>query len=83
MARLSVTTGSVPVLSRACSRAPYTMRSAMDFLPSSSTLLTSCVTSCEPYTGSLTRGREGAGPLRGISSSPSWRRSGCEPACGS
>src|SRR6476620_5063356 len=42
------------------------MRSAVDFLPSTSTLLMSWVTSGEPYTGSETSGRLGAGPLRGI-----------------
>src|SRR6476660_72466 len=42
------------------------MRSAVDFLPSTSTLLMSWVTSGEPYTGSSTSGRLGAGPLRGI-----------------
>src|SRR6478735_6314958 len=42
------------------------MRSAVDFLPSTSTLLMSWVTSGEPYTGSRTSGRLGAGPLRGI-----------------
>src|SRR3954469_22886577 len=66
-ARLSVITGSVPVFSRQPSSAPYTMRSATDRLPSSSTLLMSCVTSGEAYTGSMTTGRFGAGPLRGIS----------------
>src|SRR5271166_2856377 len=47
-ARLRVTTGSVPVFSRACSSAPYTMRSASDFFPFSKTLSTSWVTSWEP-----------------------------------
>src|SRR6476620_8814726 len=42
------------------------MRSAVDFLPSTRTLLMSWVTSGEPYTGSETSGRLGAGPLRGI-----------------
>ena len=40
-------TGSCPVFSRAPSRAPYTMRSAVDFLPWVSTLFTSWVTSGE------------------------------------
>src|SRR6266568_5037626 len=43
------------------------MRSATERLPSLSTLLTSWVTSGEPYTGSEINGRFGAGPLRGIS----------------
>src|ERR1700761_472876 len=43
------------------------MRSATDRLPSLSTLLTSWVTSGEPYTGSEISGRFGAGPLRGMS----------------
>src|SRR6185312_16483228 len=42
------------------------MRSAVDFLPSTRTLLISWVTSGEPWTGSTTSGRLGAGPLRGI-----------------
>src|SRR5690349_4227039 len=42
------------------------MRSAVDLLPSTSTLLISWVTSGEPETGSDTSGRLGAGPLRGI-----------------
>src|SRR6185312_5394951 len=42
------------------------MRSAVDFLPSTRTLLINCVTKGEPYTGSTTSGRLGAGPLRGI-----------------
>src|SRR6266702_5472270 len=43
------------------------MRSATERLPSLSTLLTSWVTSGEPYTGSEISGRFGAGPLRGMS----------------
>src|SRR5690349_9465210 len=43
------------------------MRWATCFLPSISTLETSWVTSCDPYTGSTSSGRFGAGPLRGIS----------------
>src|ERR1700753_4020435 len=43
------------------------MRSATERLPSLSTLLTSCVTSGEPYTGSEISGLLGAGPLRGMS----------------
>src|SRR3954470_24046397 len=43
------------------------MRWATCFLPSLSTLETSWVTSCDPYTGSTSSGRLGAGPLRGIS----------------
>src|SRR6478735_1558509 len=43
------------------------MRWATCFLPSLSTLETSWVTSCDPYTGSMSIGRLGAGPLRGIS----------------
>src|SRR6478609_8244966 len=43
------------------------MRWATCFLPSLSTLETSCVTSCDPKTGSTSSGRFGAGPLRGIS----------------
>src|SRR5689334_18879419 len=66
-ARLSVMTGSVPDFSRQPSSAEYTMRSATDFLPSSSTLFTSWLTSGEPYTGSTMSGRFGAGPLRGMS----------------
>src|SRR5581483_9661214 len=66
-ARLSVTTGSLPVLSLAPSSAPYTIRSASERLPSRSTLLTSAVTSGEPYTGSVTSCRLVAGPLRGMS----------------
>jgi hypothetical protein len=46
-ARLSVMTGSVPVFSRHPSSAPYTMRSAVERLPSSKTLFTSEVTSGE------------------------------------
>src|SRR6476469_3088605 len=42
------------------------MRAAVDFSPATSTLLMSSVTSGEPYTGSETSGRLGAGPLRGI-----------------
>src|SRR3954470_8806744 len=41
--------------------------SATERLPSTSTLLTSCVTSGDWYTGSETSGRRGAGPLRGMS----------------
>src|SRR5215813_2952195 len=66
-ARLSVTTGSLPVLSFAPSIAPYTIRSASELLPFRSTLLTSAVTSGEPYTGSVTSCRLVAGPLRGMS----------------
>src|SRR6516164_10916757 len=66
-ARLSVTTGSLPVLSLAPSSAPYTIRSASERLPARSTLLTSAVTSGEPYTGSVTSCRRVAGPLRGMS----------------
>src|SRR6266700_2313337 len=66
-ARLSVTTGSLPVLSLQPSIAPYTMRSASDRLPLRSTLFTSAVTSGEPYTGSVTSWRLVAGPLRGMS----------------
>src|SRR6478609_784721 len=43
------------------------MRCATCFLPSCSTLETSWETSCDPYTGSMSIGRFGAGPLRGIS----------------
>src|SRR4051794_10851628 len=43
------------------------MRSASERLPSTSTLLTNCVTSGAPYTGSETSGCFGAGPLRGMS----------------
>src|SRR4029453_19024952 len=43
------------------------MRWATCFLPSLSTLETSCVTSCDPNTGSTSSGRLGAGPLRGMS----------------
>src|SRR6478735_4987452 len=43
------------------------MRCATCFLPSCSTLETSWETSCDPYTGSMSIGRLGAGPLRGIS----------------
>src|SRR5215204_5930642 len=43
------------------------MRWATCFLPSLSTLETSCVTSWDPKTGSTSIGRLGAGPLRGIS----------------
>src|SRR5690606_29286993 len=67
MARLRVTTGSVPVFSRHPSRAPYTMRSASWRLPRSRTLLISWVTSGELYTGSAISGRRGAGPFRGMS----------------
>src|SRR5215813_12761934 len=66
-ARLSVKTGSLPVLSLAPSSAPYTIRSASERLPFRSTLLTSAVTSGEPYTGSVTSCRLVAGPLRGMS----------------
>src|SRR5438093_9535931 len=66
-ARLRVTTGSLPVLSLQPSIAPYTMRSASERLPFRSTLLTSAVTSGEPYTGSVTSCRLVAGPLRGMS----------------
>src|SRR2546423_8675545 len=67
IARLSVTTGSVPVFSRQPSSAPYTMRSASWRLPRMRILLISCVTSGELYTGSAINGRCGAGPLRGMS----------------
>src|SRR3954471_3089873 len=60
-------TGSLPVLSRHPSSAEYTMRSAVDFFPSSRTLFTSWLTSGELWTGSTMSGRFGAGPLRGIS----------------
>src|SRR5215213_8380705 len=43
------------------------MRWATCFLPSLSTLETSCVTCWDPKTGSTSIGRLGAGPLRGIS----------------
>src|SRR6478736_111278 len=43
------------------------MRCATCFLPSWRTLLTSWETSCDPKTGSMSIGRFGAGPLRGIS----------------
>src|SRR6478735_5505664 len=43
------------------------MRCATCFLPSCSTLETSWETSCDPYTGSMSIGRLGAGPLRGMS----------------
>src|SRR6185503_10585157 len=43
------------------------MRSASCRLPPDRILLISCVTSGELYTGSGTRGRRGAGPLRGMS----------------
>src|SRR6476659_4360894 len=43
------------------------MRCATCFLPSWRTLLTSWETSCDPKTGSMSMGRFGAGPLRGIS----------------
>src|SRR5215213_9799070 len=43
------------------------MRWATCFLPSLSTLETSCVTCWDPKTGSTSSGRLGAGPLRGIS----------------
>src|SRR6201995_415009 len=43
------------------------MRSASERLPSLRTLLASAVTSGEPYTGSVTRTRFAAGPLRGMS----------------
>src|ERR1700712_1571028 len=43
------------------------MRSATDFFPAVSTLLTSAVTNSEPKTGSLMTGCFGAGPLRGMS----------------
>src|SRR5215510_9126260 len=66
-ARLSVTTGSLPVLSLQPSSAPYTIRSASERLPARRTLLTSAVTSGEPYTGSVTSCRLVAGPLRGMS----------------
>src|ERR1700759_725546 len=65
-ARFSVTTGSLPVLVRQPSMAWYTVRSATDFFPFSSTLFTSWETSGEEYTGSTMTGRLGAGPLRGI-----------------
>src|SRR6188472_532986 len=45
------------------------MCSARLRLPCSITLLTNWVTSTEWYTGSATRSRRGAGPLRGIVSS--------------
>src|SRR3982750_208435 len=67
IARLSVTTGSVPDFSRQPSSAPYTMRSANCRFPRSRILLISWVTSGELYTGSGTSGRCGAGPLRGMS----------------
>src|SRR6266516_3527237 len=50
------------------------MLSATERLPCSRILLTSWVTSGELYTGSITSGRRGAGPFRGISSSPSSSR---------
>src|ERR687891_298099 len=43
------------------------MLSASCRLPRRRILLISCVTSGELYTGSATRGRRGAGPLRGMS----------------
>src|SRR3954451_24731765 len=43
------------------------MCSASERLPLSSTLFTSCVTNGDWDTGSMTRGRFGAGPLRGMS----------------
>src|SRR6476619_2297391 len=43
------------------------MRCATCFLPSWRNLLTSWETSCDPKTGSMSMGRFGAGPLRGIS----------------
>src|SRR4051812_19379317 len=43
------------------------MRCATCFLPSCSTLETSWETSWDPKTGSMSIGRLGAGPLRGIS----------------
>src|SRR6266511_2510118 len=46
-ARLTVVTGSLPVLRRHCSRAEYTPRSDSERLPLSMILLTSWVTSCD------------------------------------
>src|SRR3954453_3957629 len=66
-ARWSVTTGWVSLLARQPSRAPYTIDSATERLPSTSTLFTSWVTSGDWNTGSARSGRRGAGPLRGMS----------------
>src|SRR3954452_6728023 len=79
-ARLRVMTGSLPVFSRQPSSAEYTMRSAVDFFPSSRTLLTSWLTRGELWTGSTMSGRLGAGPLRGITWSPSSRGPAREPS---
>src|SRR6218665_2881215 len=78
----SVATASCPDLVVTLSSASYTMRCARSFLPSTRILLTSWLTTGEPYTGSAMTGRLGAGPLRGITSSPSSHRSDCVPACG-
>src|SRR2546423_5193322 len=67
IARFSVTAGSVPVVPRQPSSAPYTIRSASARLPRARILLMSWVTSGELNTGSDINGRRGAGPLRGMS----------------
>src|SRR6187200_2640183 len=58
------------------------MRSARLRLPLSMTLLTSWVTSTDRYLASATSSRRGAGPLRGISVSPSLLGLGAVAAAG-
>src|SRR6266498_395594 len=65
-ARLTVVTGSLPVLRRHCSSAEYTTRSDSERLPLSMILFTSWVTSCDWYTGSGASGRRLTGPFRGM-----------------
>src|SRR6478672_4542474 len=63
----SCSIGSLPVRSARMARAPYTMSSALDFLPSSITLLMTCWTRRERWTGSGSTGRMEAAARRGIS----------------
>ena len=65
-ARLTVATGSVPVLRSISVSASYTIFSDNDRLPRCRSLFTSWVTTTDRCTGSGMRSRRGAEPLRGI-----------------
>src|SRR3954468_3290959 len=62
----SASTGAVLVRRDSTSRASYTIFSAVDFLPSTMTLFTTCWTSLELWMASGSMGRRPAAARRGI-----------------
>ena len=72
----SASTGSLPVRSERIASASYTIRSAVDFLPSSITLLMTCWTSFERWIASGSIGRWVAAARRGtyFAFTPYWER---------